>query len=84
MTDHKPFLKPCPFCGSKDIDPEGWASTDRAGPACDCGGSADTVSDWNRRPEEDRLRDLLKGVEIALARDSDIDGAMKLIVEGAS
>lgn len=44
-------LLPCPFCGSKNIDPEGWVSTDRKGPACDdCSGSADTVELWNSRP----------------------------------
>lgn len=44
-------LKPCPFCGSKNVDPAGWASTDRSGPACDdCNGSADTVELWNARP----------------------------------
>lgn len=43
-------LLPCPFCGSTNIDPEGWASTDRSGPACDdCCGSADTVDRWNSR-----------------------------------
>lgn len=44
-------LLPCPFCASKNIDPEGWASTERAGPACDdCAGTADTVELWNSRP----------------------------------
>lgn len=53
-------LKACPFCGSNDIDPEGWASTDRAGPACmNCSGSADTVELWNARPLEDSLRALV-------------------------
>jgi len=43
-------LEPCPFCGSKDIDPEGWASTDKKGPACDgCGALAETVEIWNTR-----------------------------------
>lgn len=80
MTEQQ-NLKPCPFCGSQTIDPEGWASTARKGPACDeCGSSADTVAEWNTRPEEDRLRATLKGVEIALARDGDLDAAMKLIV----
>jgi hypothetical protein len=45
-----PELLPCPFCGSRMVDPEGWASTDRAGPACDdCAGTADTVEIWNTR-----------------------------------
>jgi Lar family restriction alleviation protein len=51
-------LLPCPFCGSTNIDAEGWSSTDSAGPACDdCGASAGAVSkslqeniaEWNRR-----------------------------------
>lgn len=44
-------LLPCPFCASINIDPKGWASTVRAGPACDdCGGTADTIELWNSRP----------------------------------
>lgn len=44
-------LLPCPFCGCADIDPTGWASTDREGPACnECSASADTVERWNTRP----------------------------------
>jgi hypothetical protein len=44
-------LLPCPFCGSRNVDPEGWVSTDRSGPACDdCCGSANTVELWNSRP----------------------------------
>jgi hypothetical protein len=40
----------CPFCQSKNIDPTGWASTDRSGPACDdCGATAETVEIWNTR-----------------------------------
>lgn len=49
-------LSACPFCGSAEVDPEGWAShnpeTDerRVGPACDdCGASAESVEAWNRR-----------------------------------
>ena len=49
-------LKPCPFCGSTDIDPEGWCSTDSRGPACmECSGSAQTIELWNSRPIEDAL-----------------------------
>lgn len=51
--DEREKLAPCPFCGSASIDPAGWASTDRSGPACDdCGGSADTVELWNSRPAQ--------------------------------
>lgn len=51
-------LLPCPFCGSARVDPQGWASTDSAGPACDdCGASAGGAGNtlqknivaWNRR-----------------------------------
>lgn len=43
-------LLPCPFCGSTNIDPKGWMSADRSGPACDdCEGSCDTVERWNNR-----------------------------------
>ena len=45
-------LLPCPFCGSHDIDPAGWASAKRSGPACmDCSGSADTIDLWNSRSQ---------------------------------
>lgn len=44
-------LLPCPFCASTNIDPTGWASTEREGPACDdCSATADTVERWNTRP----------------------------------
>ena len=47
MTDE---LKPCPFCGHKEIDPRGWASADKHGPACDwCGATAETTVAWNLR-----------------------------------
>jgi hypothetical protein len=50
-TPREPTLKPCPFCGSSNIDPAGWMDGDgNAGPACDdCGASAGSVDAWNRR-----------------------------------
>jgi hypothetical protein len=44
-TDDEVELKPCPFCGSANVDPEGWASLVSSGPACDdCGaGSPHTI-----------------------------------------
>lgn len=49
---------PCPFCGGT-VDPEGWLSAEedpatgdalRRGPECnDCGATARTMADWNRR-----------------------------------
>ena len=46
---------------------------------CDC---CDAYAEENQRfhDEIERLRSVLSGVEIALARDENIDGAMKLIV----
>lgn len=58
-----PLLKPCPFCGSKNIDPHGWASEYASGPACDdCGASAgsvsgsdeDNIAAWNTRAPLDK------------------------------
>lgn len=63
--EYRGQLAPCPFCGSRDIDPEGWASggcqcpddahavmqcASRTGPACDdCGATAESVEKWNQR-----------------------------------
>jgi len=59
-------LLPCPFCGSTNIDPEGWASTERAGPACDdCAGTADTVELWNKRPGVDAERERCAKIAIS-------------------
>lgn len=51
-------LKPCPFCGSENIDVNGWAGNGgSSGPACDdCGCTAETVAEWNTRPIEADLR----------------------------
>lgn len=50
MTDAN--LKPRPFCGCTDIDPEGWVSTTTSGPACDnCSASAQSVAEWNTRAD---------------------------------
>jgi hypothetical protein len=57
-------LLPCPFCGSQNIDPEGWASTDRAGPACDdCAGTAETAELWNSRPTLKSVHEYVKNYE---------------------
>lgn len=54
MSKTREALKPCPFCNSRNVDPEGWKSSDgRTGPACDdCCGSADSIVQWNTRPRE--------------------------------
>lgn len=52
-----PKLKPCPFCGSEDIDPDGWSSETHSGPCCNrCSATAGSVVEWNTRaehPEDD-------------------------------
>jgi|GEM_PF-3420832 len=52
QAELEPGLLPCPFCGSSNVDPRGWASNDGShGPACDnCCGSAQTIELWNSRP----------------------------------
>ncbi len=67
------ILLPCPFCGGSNIDPEGWASTTRQGPACDdCSGSADTVELWNKRPQIESdakvIAALSKAADLAIER----------------
>lgn len=43
-------LLPCPFCGSKDIDPAFWEVAGYKGPGCKgCGAIADSAEKWNRR-----------------------------------
>jgi hypothetical protein len=56
-----PELLPCPFCGSSEVNPEGWyRMTEHVfgprcvvfGPACDeCGSSAKTIAAWNTRAD---------------------------------
>lgn len=63
-------LKPCPFCGSSNVDPEGWAAlgtrSTRHGPACDdCGASAESVAAWNRRAPDTALLEQVKEGERA-------------------
>lgn len=57
-------LKPCPFCGG-ECDPDGWLGGDGTrGPECnDCGATARTVEDWNRRTP-DFKQGLLRAAEI--------------------
>lgn len=63
-------LLPCPFCGSSNVDAEGWVSTDRSGPACDdCSGSADTVALWNSRPSPGPHSDATCYIERSAARE---------------
>ena len=51
MNREEIALKPCPFCGGKNIDPSFWARNDgKSGPGCDdCGATADSVEAWNTR-----------------------------------
>ena len=54
----------CPFCGSDEVDPDGWKDGQgRTGPSCDnCGATAESVEEWNHRPAEDRLREEVEGL----------------------
>lgn len=56
MSKKSAELLTCPFCASKNIDPEGWMSCEpdgsdkKTGPACDdCGASASSIEQWNTR-----------------------------------
>lgn len=68
-------LKPCPFCGSNRVDPEGWGGvepdgkTKRAGPACDnCFATADSIAAWNSRAGNNEVEKLR--AELAAAREA--------------
>lgn len=75
-------LKPCPFCGCSKVDPEGWASKTRSGPACEeCSATADSAEAWNRRAaltaEPKALIDaLLAGCDAYASEQSRWRGAM--------
>jgi hypothetical protein len=64
----KPELLPCPFCNGTSIDPKGWLRGDGvSGPACDdCGGSAGSVAEWNARPREALIADLVGAIDLLL------------------
>jgi hypothetical protein len=60
-------LLPCPFCGSTNVDSEGWMSVNqdgsqkKTGPACEeCGGSTESVERWNTRATP-QPRDAVEG-----------------------
>ena len=49
-------LRPCPFCGGIDIDPEFFHCDGLDGPGCnDCGATAPNLERWNARPAENAL-----------------------------
>ena len=62
-------LKPCPFCGGEDIDPEGVFAEDQNGknytyPSCnDCDASC---TDWNTRAgvTDEEKKESLKALEL--------------------
>lgn len=66
-------LKPCPFCGSIDIDPKAWSSTDSYGPGCNnCQATNDSAEAWNKRVSDERLKELSKShaLEIEMMREA--------------
>jgi transcription initiation factor TFIIIB Brf1 subunit/transcription initiation factor TFIIB len=55
MTNKSDELKPCPFCGSKDVDKEFSLHNLGYDPGCfQCGAVADKEM-WNKRPYEEKL-----------------------------
>ena len=61
-TSERELLACCPFCGSQNVDAEGWATLpeyaatpeERSGPACDdCGSTAPSIKIWNTRSAGD-------------------------------
>lgn len=75
----------CPFCGSDDVDAEGWGANDgRVGPCCmGCGATAETVIRWNIRPEELRLKSALKAIA-DLASTDPLDSAVRIAAKAIS
>ncbi|WP_426032687.1 Lar family restriction alleviation protein [Cypionkella sp. TWP1-2-1b2] len=75
-------LKPCPFCGSANTDPEFSYCADADGtksysPGCmDCGGNADDAAAWNRRA------DLAPSADYVAGRDRGyVDGYKSAIAD---
>ncbi len=75
MTD----LKPCPFCGSKDITADKDDGFDSWGLYCtDCGwgipyehvSKKDAIKLWNSRPLEDALTHRIEELELFVSRVS--------------
>jgi Lar family restriction alleviation protein len=78
-------LKPCPFCGCHDIDPEGWASTDSSGPACDnCGAGAGGVSSTLQENIEHWNRRAASGVDWKPIADAPQDGTRLMLWDSES
>lgn len=74
-------LKPCPFCGGRDIDPDNWADGPcgamHGGHACvTCGAAPGKIGTdvWNTRPVEDALHDEVERLRLVrVAADDMID-----------
>lgn len=59
-------LKPCPFCGGKFIDPDGYWNEYGHGPRCEeCGAIAESNDAWNRRVEPSVTDDLMEVIRHA-------------------
>ena len=86
MTDE---LKPCPFCGSRKVNPTGWigqAGDGKAtsGPACDdCGATAPDADAWNLRDADgERWRHVKRGTEYTEIGRAELQAANGPVAEG--
>lgn len=75
MTEATP--RPCPFCGSEKIDPQGWTTlpeysgtaNERYGPCCDdCGATAETIQEWNTRAYDAERDELIGALSAFIGR----------------
>ena len=67
MGQHE--LKPCPFCGSVEVEAEDHPTSPERMVACGGCGCGAFVSDWNTRPGEDRL-----AAEVAALKEQNATG----------
>lgn len=64
-------LRPCPFCGSDDIDAKGWKGNDGSvGPCCNnCNATADSIEIWNTRATDPIIEEVAEKIAIMHIND---------------